>query len=167
MQNYSSSGPSNGRVMFYAVNPDGQLAKSGSTANGYGHWFGATGTVCAYASGYVFSEFDPASLTFTIGQFPGKSVAGSKYTIRQALRYRKSSTEYATALFVFNITVGPAASATLTAVDYADPTTAVSPISATGNGDGSQSHIYNVLGQPLPTVQPGLNIVNGRKVMIK
>jgi hypothetical protein len=60
-------------------------------------------------------------------------------------------------------------SATLTAGDYAAPTTAVSPISATGDGDGdgSQSHIYNVLGQPLPTVQSGLNIVNGRKVMIK
>ena len=167
MSAWTSQGPADGHIMFYAANANGTLAFSGSTANGYGHWFGATGTVCAYASGYVFSEFDPASLTFTIGQFPGKSVAGSKYTIRQALRYRKSSTEYATALFVFNITVGPAASATLTAVDYADPTTAVSPISATGNGDGSQSHIYNVLGQPLPTVQSGLNIVNGKKVMIK
>ena len=62
---WSNQGPGNRRIMFYAANADGTLAESGSTANGYGHWFNASGTVCPYSAGHIFSEFSPSSLTFT------------------------------------------------------------------------------------------------------
>ena len=122
MQTWSSQGPSNGHIMFYAVNPDGSLASSGSTANGYGHWFSATGRVISYPNGYVFSEFLPSMLTFSLGQYPARCTEGSTYTIRQALRYRKTPREYALANFVFNITVGGNASTVkLTSIEYRNP----------------------------------------------
>ena len=134
MQAWSSQGPANGRIMFYALTPSGTLASSNSTANGYGHWFNASGYVCAYASGYVFSEFSPSQLTFTLGQYPGKCSEGKTFTIRQALRYRKNPKEYGQANFIFNITVGGnAANVTLQSIDYKD----TRPIKGDVNGDGT------------------------------
>ena len=122
MQTWSSQGPANGRIMLYAVNPGGSLANSGSTANGYGHWFNASGTVSSYASGYVFSEFSPSMLSFALGQYPGKCTEGKTYTIRQALRYRKSPKEYAQANFVFNVTVGGSVTTvSLRSIEYQNP----------------------------------------------
>lgn len=166
MQNYSSSGPSNGRVMFYAVNPDGQLAKSGSTANGYGHWFDKSGKVCAYSSGYVYSEFNASSLVFTLGQYPGKCANGSKYTIRQALRYKKAAGEEAVAKFVFNITIGSTASVTLQSIDYDDPTLGIERL------ENSEKHIenaaiYNLSGRRVSQPTRGIYIRNGRKFVVK
>ncbi len=163
MQSYSSSGPSAGRIMFYAVNPDGSLAKNGSTANGYGHWFNAAGKVIAYSSGYVFSEFDPASLTFSLGQYPGRSSNGSTYTIRQALRYRTADSKYAVATFVFNITIGGTASATLQSIDYSDPTGIVD--TRIDAEPSSPSAIFDLQGRRLSQPQRGINIINGRKVV--
>lgn len=166
MQNYSSSGPSNGRVMFYAVNPDGQLAKSGSTANGYGHWFDKSGKVCAYSSGYVYSEFNASSLVFTLGQYPGKCANGSKYTIRQALRYKKAAGEEAVATFVFNITIGSTASVTLQSIDYDDPTLGIERL------ENSEKHIentaiYDLSGRRVSQPTRGIYIQNGRKFVVK
>jgi len=166
MQNYSSSGPSNGRVMFYAVNPDGQLAKSGSTANGYGHWFDKSGKVCAYSSGYVYSEFNASSLVFTLGQYPGKCANGSKYTIRQALRYKKAAGEEAVATFVFNITIGSTASVTLQSIDYDDPTLGIERL------ENSEKHIentaiYDLSGRRVSQPTRGIYIRNGRKFVVK
>jgi len=166
MQNYSSSGPSNGRVMFYAVNPDGQLAKSGSTANGYGHWFDKSGKVCAYSSGYVYSEFNASSLVFTLGQYPGKCANGSKYTIRQALRYKKAAGEEAVATFVFNITIGSTASVTLQSIDYDDPTLGIERL------ENSEKHIentaiYDLRGCRVSQPTRGIYIQNGRKFVVK
>lgn len=166
MQNYSSSGPSNGRVMFYAVNPDGQLAKSGSTANGYGHWFDKSGKVCAYSSGYVYSEFNASSLVFTLGQYPGKCANGSKYTIRQALRYKKAAGEEAVAKFVFNITIGSTASVTLQSIDYDDPTLSIERL------ENSEKHfentaIYDLSGRRVSQPTRGIYIQNGRKFVVK
>lgn len=166
MQNYSSSGPSNGRVMFYAVNPDGQLAKSGSTANGYGHWFDKSGKVCAYSSGYVYSEFNASSLVFTLGQYPGKCANGSKYTIRQALRYKKAAGEEAVAKFVFNITIGSTASVTLQSIDYDDPTLGIERL------ENSEKHIenaaiYDLSGRRVSQPTRGIYIQNGRKFVVK
>lgn len=180
MQSYSSSGPSNGRIMFYAVNSDGKLASSGSTANGYGHWFDKSGKVCSYNSGFVFSEFNPSSLTFSLGQYPGKSSSGAKYTIRQALRYKKSSSEEAVATFVFNITIGASGSAAtskLTAIDYKDPRTdgieGLTP-SSSPMGEGS---IYDLQGRKIQNntvtkshsnmLPKGIYIYNGRKIVVK
>ena len=166
MQNYSSSGPSNGRVMFYAVNPDGQLAKSGSTANGYGHWFDKSGKVCAYSSGYVYSEFNASSLVFTLGQYPGKCANGSKYTIRQALRYKKAAGEEAVATFVFNITIGSTASVTLQSIDYDDPTLGIERLE-NGEKHFENTAIYDLSGRRVSQPTRGIYIQNGRKFVVK
>ena len=171
---WSSQGPANGRIVLYAVNPDGSLAQSGSTANGYGHWFDASGKVSSYANGYVYSEFDPSTLSFNIGQYPGKSVNGDTYTIRQTLRYRKNPSAYANANFVFNITIGGAASAILTEIDYTDPRTL--DIQTVNGTSSAVDAVYDLSGRKLVNGQwslvngqlpKGIYIVNGRKVVVK
>ena len=162
MQAWQASGPSTGKIMFYGVNANGQLAQSGSTANGYGHWFNASGNVSDWGSGYVFSEFSGGALSFSLGQYPGRSANGSKYTIRQALRYRVSATLYAVATFVFNITVGGPASATLSNIDYTVPT-AISTVAA----QPTDHRYFDLQGRPVSQPQKGLYIQNGRKVVIR
>ena len=171
MQSWSQGGPSSGRIMFYGVNANGQLASSGSTANGYGHWFSADGNVSPYASGYVYSEFDASTLTFAVGQYPGRSANGSKYTIRQALRYRQSANKYAVATFVFNITIGGTASSTLTSIDYEAPTpTDIANMEpASGPRSGDDDSIYDLQGRKLQAVptRQGIYIVGGKKAVLK
>ena len=164
MQNWSSAGPAADHIMFYGVNANGKLANSGSTANGYGHWFNAAGNVDAWANGYVYSEFTPSALSFYIGQYPGKSKNGSQYTIRQALRYRTADGHFALATFVFNITVGPEASVTLAAIDYADPT----GISEAVNPESENGKTYDLYGRQVQSAsRKGLYIMNGRKTVVK
>lgn len=102
MTEWNTSGPADGKAMFYAVDANGAINNAASTANGYGHWFDASGNRSAYASGYVFSEFDSSTMTFTLGQYPGKTKDGDNYTIRQAIKYKKGD-KTAVATFVFNI----------------------------------------------------------------
>ena len=167
MQAWSSQGPSNGRIMLYAVNPDGTLAQSGSTANGYGHWFDASGMVCPYANGYVYSELATGNWTFYLGQYPGRCAEGSSYTVRQALRYRKNAREYAQANFTFNITVGGnAPSVSLRTIDYANPDTEGIQATQT-DGQKDSSEVYDLLGHRLNEPQRGLNIIDGRKVVVE
>lgn len=104
MVGWTSAGPKDGNIMFYAVNANGSISNTASSANGYGHWFNASGNRSDWASGYLFSEFAPNSLTFSIGQYPNKLTNNKDYTIRQALKYVLGS-ETATATFVFNIHV--------------------------------------------------------------
>ena len=173
MQAWNANGVALGKISFYATNANGTLIQSGSTANGYGHWFTATGTVTNYgnSTSRVFSEFYPSLLTFSIGQYPGRCAEGTKYTIRQTLRYRQKGNVYANANFVFNITVGGStASATLVSTDYTDPTTGVEELK---NGRieklKSAGAWYTVNGMKIsgkPTKR-GLYIVNGQKVVIK
>ena len=101
--NYSAAGPKAGQIMFYAENRSGALAEQKPTANGYGYWYANRGNVSSYGDGYTYSEFTPSSLTFNIGQYPGKNANGETKTIRQALVYKKSDTETARASFIFNI----------------------------------------------------------------
>ena len=166
MQQYSAAGPSVGKVMFYPCNPaNGTIVKSGSTANGYGHWFGANGAVTAYSSGYVYSEFTPSSLTFVFGPYPGKTKNGSDYTVSQALLYKKSATETATARFVFNIHIKSGTpTATLTSVAYADPTTAVTPATVRRS---YAAPLYDLQGRRVTTPRHhGLYVMNGKKVVL-
>ena len=171
MQTWSANGPSPGKVMFYAVNADGKLASSASTANGYGHWFNAAGKVGAYAAGYIYSEFDPATLTFTVGQYPGKCAEGSTYTIRQALRYRNADNQYAVATFIFNVTVGgQAASATLSNIEYeVDPEQTA--VSSMRRQDGRERGlVYDLQGRQIDgsrTLSKGIYVVDGKKVVQK
>jgi hypothetical protein len=175
MQGWSASGPGNRRIMFYAVNPDGSLAQSGSTANGYGHWFDQTATVNAYANGYVFSEFSPSSLVFSLGQYPGKNANGSKYTISQALVYKNGS-KTATARFIFNITIGGDVNVTLRSIDYTDPSTVgiqnVENVSRrvenVGIYDLSGRRISVTSASSVPSVLPkGVYIKDGKKVVVR
>ena len=163
---YSANGPAAGKIMFYPCNPkDGSIVKRGSTANGYGHWFNATGAVSEWASGYVYSEMNASSLTFSIGQYPGKGKNGTDYTISQALVYKKSASEQATARFVFRIHLkSGAASAALASIDYTEPTgiLAVSP-----DRQQAQSSIYDLSGRKVETPsRHGIYIVNGKKVVL-
>ncbi|MBQ7571312.1 MAG: DUF4859 domain-containing protein [Bacteroidaceae bacterium] len=103
MKTWATAGPKADQVMFYPVNCNTvRTVNRGSTANGYGHWFNASGNVSDYASGYLYSEFTPASLTFNIGQYPGKAKEGNTYTIGQALVYN-DGTNKATAYFIFRV----------------------------------------------------------------
>lgn len=95
-----------GQIMFYPVSSEGLMKNLGSTANGYGHWFNAKGNVCGWgASSYVYSEFNPSNLTFTIGQYPGHCKNGDVYTIREMLRYMKDG-KYGRATIAFHIYIG-------------------------------------------------------------
>jgi len=122
---WSSAEPKDGQIKFYAVSPTtGALEKSGSTANGYGHWFDASGKVCSWGNtAYIYSEFDPASITFNVGQYPAHLSVGKTYTVSQALKYTRGA-EQATIKFVFNVncvSTSTKASYTLKDVQVEDP----------------------------------------------
>jgi hypothetical protein len=165
MQAWDDRGPSSGHILLYACTPDGQLSQSGFTAQGYGHWFDANGQVSSYADGAIYSEFDASNLSFSLGQYPGKCKEGQTYTIRQTLRYRKNARgTSASANFVFNITVGgTSASAILRSISTTDPT-AVStiPVSRPAAADA----VYDLRGRRLSKPQPGINIINGKKLLL-
>lgn len=92
-------------VSFYAVEPDGTL-NANTTANGYGHWFNANGSVCEWgAEARLFSEFDESNFSFSIGQYPDQCSVGDEYTIRQALVYEYETNKSVQATFVFNVTI--------------------------------------------------------------
>ncbi len=166
LQQYSAAGPSAGRMMFYALKPGSlDLASSGSTANGYGHWFNANGAVCSYTDGgsTVYSELQTGSLSFNIGQYPSRCQTGKTYTIGQALRYKTKSGREAVARFVFRVHIdSQRAGAELTQIDYADPT-GVSPIMANPT---VESRYFDLQGRPLKGApSKGIYIMNGRKIV--
>ena len=120
---YSAAGPSNGQLMFYAVNPTTMTRiESGSTANGDGgHWFNASGGVTNWGSNsYIFSEFTKSDVHFFIGQYPDLNSSGVTRKICQALRYKDANGNEATAYFIFNIKFDENAtnSAVCTDIDY-------------------------------------------------
>ncbi|MBQ6209624.1 MAG: DUF4859 domain-containing protein [Prevotella sp.] len=103
--NYSAAGPSEEQVMFYAADASEALVEQTNTANGYGYWFDANGDVTNWNNNsYVFAEFTPSDMTFTVGQFPGLNADGDTRTIREALRYKDNNGYLYTAYFIFNIT---------------------------------------------------------------
>lgn len=177
MMQYNSSGPTDGKIMFYAVSSKDVLVKSGSTANGYGHWYNSYGNVTNYGNNsYVYSEFDPNSLTFTIGQMPNTCVNGNTYTIRQALRYKKGDKE-ALAKFVFNLHIDSSRSEVeLSSVEGNVPGGIYDDISPVmPDCEHSVVDVYSVTGVllksqvnshvALDNLAKGIYIVNGKKVM--
>jgi len=93
------------KITFYAVESTSQL-NANRTANGYGHWFNASGNVCPWGSdGRVFSEFNASEFSFSIGQHPGQCATGDRYTIKQALVYEFAPGNKVQATFVFNISI--------------------------------------------------------------
>ncbi len=98
--------PAEGKIAFAAVEP-GDVLNYNTTANGHGFWFDSTGKVIAWGSGNdskIFAEFAPGTFEFNIGQYPGKSKAGDKYTVKEAFVYTKDGTQYQV-IFVFNVTI--------------------------------------------------------------
>lgn len=152
LRTWHSDGPVDGQAMFYAVNSDSSISNTASSANGYGHWFSATGNRCDYGSGFVFSEFDPNTLSFSLGQYPGKLADGSNYTIRQAIQYRKDGLS-AMATFVFNIHL------TSSRLGYQLKGNEVTGVKEIGLNDASPVAIYTVSGVKIPSLRRGVNVV--------
>ena len=126
---WSSAAPADGQMKFYSVNPaDGTCTNQGSTANGYGHWFDASGKIIGYGvSSYAYSEFSPSTLTFNVGQYPGRLKVGTTYTISQALKYKRGD-ETAVVRFIFNVKcvkAGEAAGYTVSSIKQSDVVTGV------------------------------------------
>lgn len=174
---YSSAGPGKDKVMFYPAKADGTLISNKSTANGYGHWFSNNGSVVEWSgNSYVFSEFLPGVMTFSIGQYPGKCPNGSNYTIAQALVYNNGSKK-AKAVFVFNIHIDASKTgAELVSVDYAgDNTNAIHNIST--DNSNLPVNVYTLSGQQVRSavsrdkatqgLSKGIYIVGKQKVVVK
>ena len=98
--------PQEGKIAFAAVEPTGSLNYT-TTANGLGFWFDNKGNVIGWGKdndSRLFSEFVSSNFEFTMGQYPGKSKAGDKYTVKEAFVYTKSGKQYQVT-FVFNVTI--------------------------------------------------------------
>ena len=98
--------PLEGKIAYAALESNGSLNYA-TTGNGYGFWNDSQGNVIAWGKdndSKLYSEFTPDNLVFTIGQYPGKSKAGDKYTIKDALVYTKNGKQYQVTL-VFNVTI--------------------------------------------------------------
>lgn len=98
--------PLEGKIAYGAVEANG-LLNYGTTANGYGFWNDSRGDVIVWGKdndSRLYSELKPDNFEFSIGQYPGKSKAGDKYTIKDALVYTKGGKQYQVT-FVFNVTI--------------------------------------------------------------
>ena len=161
MVSYSSSGPANGKVMFYAVDPAGNLVQSKSTANGYGHWFGATGNLTNWgASAYVFSEYSPNGHVFNIGQYENRCKNGSNYTIRQALRYKDANGNEAIAKFIFNVHITTTRSGVeLTNIDLEETPNAI--VGVEGDKLNAPVNVYSLDGRVVKKATNPSDALNG------
>jgi len=166
MVTYASGGPSAGKIMFYAAKPSGSLYQKATTANGYGYWFSKAGAPVEYASGYVYSEFTPSTLTFNLGQYPGKCSTGDTFTVAEVLRYRDANNQYAKALFIFNITISDETSVTLTNVEY-DEEKAVGISAVQADQLPADGRIYDLTGRQVANPTHGIYIQNGKKFYVK
>ena len=165
MTAYASAGPQADKMMFYPVNPSTlKTVNRGSTANGYGHWFNASGTVSDYNNGYLYSEFAPSTLTFTIGQYPGKVRSGQTYTIAQALVYN-NGIQKATATFVFRVHITDSQAG----AELSEMTNGISTLNYQPSPANSQlsTPTYDLGGRRLiSSPRKGLYIKDGKKFMI-
>ena len=152
IKNYSSNQAKN-TINLVPLNPrTNAVVSSGSTANGYGHWFSRTGTVCSWGNdSYIYSELDAGTLTFNIGQYPGHCKNGEVYQFGQGFRYKDNDGNVATAKLIFHVYIGGVPAG-------------ISLTPTLSQGEGA---IYNLQGQRLQGMQRGINIINGKKVWVK
>lgn len=150
---YSAS-QANNTIHFVALNPNNnEVEDSGSTANGYGHWFSKTGKVCEWGNdSYVYSEMDANTLAFTIGQYPNHCKNGDVYQIGQGLRYKDSEGHVAVAKLIFHIYIGGL------------PTDIEENVKIK---ELKNECIYNLNGLRTNILQKGMNIVDGKKIWVK
>lgn len=164
---YTTAGPKKGEIMFYPLNPKTlAVVNRNSTANGYGHWFNTAGNVSDFTNGYLYSEFTPSSLTFNIGQNPGKVKTGNTYTIAQALVYNDGS-QKATASFQFRIHITDGQ----TGFELVEKTNGIDGILkdiGVGNGASrdmrNQTATFDLSGRRIVQPVKTLYIQNGKKV---
>ncbi len=99
-----SSTQADGTIMLLPLDPKTyNVVNNGFTANGYGHWFNSSGNVCKWGTtAAVFSEYQTATATFNIGNYPGNLKIGQEVTIGQAFRYKKDG-KTATAKLIIHI----------------------------------------------------------------
>jgi hypothetical protein len=163
MKSWSAS-PADGSVTLWALAPNSlDLENSGSTANGHGHWFDASGKVNSYYNSHVYSEFNPNSLTFTVGQFPGKLTDGQKIIFGQALRLHKNG-QTATFRIIFNVTAGtPATTHAATAVSQPSDPNRLVDVYAPNGTLLLQKVPYRKVQSSLPN---GLYIIDGKMELI-
>jgi hypothetical protein len=169
MQTYSVTGPAEGKMMFYPLNPATfELVQSRSTANGYGHWFDHNGNVCAYSNGYIYSEMDASTPAFNIGQYPNKVNVGETFTIAQALRYKQAGGKEAIARFIFHVTITNIGyGSELLSIDYKESENPSSVGYMPYNNSHPQAkHSYHLSGRKASVNgRHAINIVDGRKVI--
>ncbi|HEY4788779.1 MAG TPA: DUF4859 domain-containing protein [Bacteroidales bacterium] len=103
MGTVNSGVQSGNTITFFAINNSTRYDYTDAfTADGFGHWFDASGDVCSWGDNdKLFSMLDPATFSFTIGQHPKHLKTGDKYKIIQAIK----KGDYRVA-FVFDVTVG-------------------------------------------------------------
>ena len=71
-------------------------------------------------------------------------------------------------MFVFNISIADAATVSLKQIDYTDPSASgIIPVAANTDGTSTRSSVYNLQGQSLKAFQKGINIVDGKKILVK
>ena len=143
-----------GTINLVPLNPSTHaVVASGSTANGYGHWFSKTGDVCNWgASSYVYTELDANTLTFNVGQYPGKCKTGEVYQFGEGLRYKDAQGRVATAKLLFHIYIGGI------------PTAIDTPLLS----EKKPVEIFNLSGHRVQSpVAPGIYIIDGKKVLKK
>ena len=158
-ETWTSNGPSEGKITFYGVNADGTTLKDTcSTANGYGHWFNMDDEVAAYGdNSSVYSEYDVASATFSLGQMPGALSDGDTHNITQAIVFTESGNQYI-AYIHFAIQIG-------------EEKTEGTDITDIRNSE-EITNIYTPMGIRLNHLQKGINLIrtkNGsvQKILIK
>ncbi len=165
---WNRNGPQKGQVMFYAAtykNGRVSLQNTAYTANGYGHWFNANGTVVDYSNSgaTLYSEFGTGNMSFYIGQYPNHCKEGDQYTICQLFRYKDENNNVAKATFVFHITIGTSTSASLRSITYTDPT----GIATIAEENSDEQGIYDLTGRRLTKPSGrGIYIIDGKKVFI-
>jgi len=169
---WSSTSPDEGACKFYACNPkNGMITNQGPTTNSYyGHWFSNVGSRTTYGdAAYIYSDFAPSLMSFTIGQYPGRLKTGETYRIVQALRYKKDG-KIAKATFAFNITVTDGESdSSIKEIDYKDPTGIGTVNAETESQPSADDAWYTINGQKLdgkPT-QQGIYIHNTKKFLVQ
>lgn len=164
MSTYTTAGPKEGKIMFYPLHPStGNTVRKASTANGYGHWFNASGTAIEFASGVVYSEFTPSTMTFVLGQKPGSCAEGKTYKMGQALKFNDGQ-HTVDAKFHFTITIDSTRPAGYEITDLVD---AIQGVEVQSPFSGPSTPLFDLQGRSVSPSRPGLYIKDGRKVLIK
>lgn len=83
---------SSGAIKFQSIEPDGSLYTGNYTANGFGYWYGADGSVQSWGMASVFAEYNADTWTFGVGCHPDKVSTGAlkpgdKVTVKPTLVY--------------------------------------------------------------------------------